>query len=166
MLPKLFWPTVWINFSSDLKIFANSRPSVSNFKSFSRSLEEFILTVGQNNFGKQMPFLPEMISTYYFLNSSGIVLTSESIKKNSRWYKTNVTNSSFFVFVLFQVDPANIEGLTSRLEQKDKEICALKQAAKVNNNNKILGNLLMHPSPYLEKIILANPDFRPKFFLP
>ena len=34
-------------------------------------------------------------------------------------------------YLLFQVDPANIEGLKSRLEQKDKEICALKQAAKV-----------------------------------
>ena len=34
-------------------------------------------------------------------------------------------------FFCFQVDPANIEGLKSRLEQKDKEICALKQAAKV-----------------------------------
>ena len=34
---KLFWPfTVWINCSSDLKIFANSRPSALNFKSFSR----------------------------------------------------------------------------------------------------------------------------------
>ena len=41
----------------------------------------------------------------------------------------------YFWFLLyhlfFQVDPANIEGLKSRLEQKDKEICALKQAAKV-----------------------------------
>ena len=32
----------------------------------------------------------------------------------------------------FQIDPANVEGLKSRLEQKDKEICALKQAAKVS----------------------------------
>ena len=39
---KLFWPfTVWINCSSDLKIFENSRLSASNFKSFSRSLEQF-----------------------------------------------------------------------------------------------------------------------------
>ena len=38
------------NCSSDLKIFANSRPSASNFKSFSRSQEQFFLTVGQNNF--------------------------------------------------------------------------------------------------------------------
>ena len=43
---KLFWPfTVWINCSSDLKTFANSRPSASNFKSFSRSLEQFIQAV-------------------------------------------------------------------------------------------------------------------------
>ena len=55
---KLFWPfTVWINCSSDLKNFANSRPSTSNFKSFSRSLEQFFLTVGQNNFGNKTPFL-------------------------------------------------------------------------------------------------------------
>ena len=48
---KLFWPnTVWINCSSDLKMCANSRPSASNFKSFSRSLEQFFLTVGRNNF--------------------------------------------------------------------------------------------------------------------
>ena len=39
---KLFWPfTVWINCSSDLNHFANSQPSASNFKSFSRSLEQF-----------------------------------------------------------------------------------------------------------------------------
>ena len=55
---KFFWPfTVWINCSGDLKKFANSRPSASNFKSFSRSLEQFFLTVGQNNFGNKIPFL-------------------------------------------------------------------------------------------------------------
>ena len=54
---KLFWPfTVWINCSSDLKNFWNSRPSASNFKSFSLSLEQFFLTVGQNNFGNKIPF--------------------------------------------------------------------------------------------------------------
>ena len=53
---KLFWPfTVWIDCSSDLKKFANSWPSASNFKSFSRSLEQFFLTVGQNNFGNKIP---------------------------------------------------------------------------------------------------------------
>ena len=55
---KLFWPfTVWINCSSDLKIFENSRSSASNSKSFSRSLEQFSLRVGQNNFGNKIPFL-------------------------------------------------------------------------------------------------------------
>ena len=53
---KLFWPfTVWINCSSDLKYFANSHPSASNFKSFSRSLEHFFLTEGQNNFENKIP---------------------------------------------------------------------------------------------------------------
>ena len=52
----LFWPfAVRINCSSDLKMFANSRPSASNFKSFSRSLEQFFLTVGENNFDNKIP---------------------------------------------------------------------------------------------------------------
>ena len=52
---KLFWPfTVWTNCSSNLKNFANS---ASNFKSFSWSLEQFFLTVGQNNFGNKITFL-------------------------------------------------------------------------------------------------------------
>ena len=55
---KLFWPfTVWINCSSDLKNFANSRPSALNFKTFSQSLEQFFLTVCQNNFGNKIQFL-------------------------------------------------------------------------------------------------------------
>ena len=50
------WPfTVWINCFIDLKNFANSWPSASNFKIFSRSLEQFFLTVGQNNFGIKIP---------------------------------------------------------------------------------------------------------------
>ena len=54
---KLFWPsTVGINGSSDLKSFANSLPSASNFKSFSRSLDQFFLTVCQNNFGSKILF--------------------------------------------------------------------------------------------------------------
>ena len=57
---KLFWPfTVWINCSSDLKKFANSQPSASNFKSFSRSPEHFFLKVGQNNFDNK-------ISLYFY----------------------------------------------------------------------------------------------------
>ena len=39
----------------DLKNFANSRPSASNLNIFSRSLEQFFITVGQNNFGNKIP---------------------------------------------------------------------------------------------------------------
>ena len=50
---KLFWPfTVWINCSRDLKKNSNCRIS----KDRSRSLEQFLLTVGQNNFGNKIPF--------------------------------------------------------------------------------------------------------------
>ena len=57
---KLFWPsTVWINCSCDLKLFSNSRPSASNFKSSSRSLEQFFLTVGQNNFGNKRKLISD-----------------------------------------------------------------------------------------------------------
>ena len=66
---KLFWPfTVWINCSSDLKNFANSRPSASNFKSFSWSLEQFFLTVGQNNFGNKIPLMNSPINSEIKMN--------------------------------------------------------------------------------------------------
>ena len=53
---KLFWPfSVWINCSNNLKKFVNSGPSALNFKSSSGSLEQFFLTVGQNNFGNKKP---------------------------------------------------------------------------------------------------------------
>ena len=42
---------------SDLKDFANSRPPASDFKSFSLSLKQFFLTVGENNFDNKIPFL-------------------------------------------------------------------------------------------------------------
>ena len=51
------WHRAWdafISLSFLDKKFANS---ASNFKSFSRSLEQFFLTVGQNNFGNKIPFL-------------------------------------------------------------------------------------------------------------
>ena len=54
---KFFWPFLFWNGFSDLKNFENSRPSASNFKCFSPSLEHFFLTVDQNNFGNKIPFL-------------------------------------------------------------------------------------------------------------
>ena len=47
--------TVQINCSNDITIFANSWPSASNFKSVSKSLGHFFLTVGQNNYGNKIP---------------------------------------------------------------------------------------------------------------
>ena len=61
---KLFWPfTVWINCCSDL----NSQQA-SNFKKFSRSLEQFFLTVGQNNFVNKIPYF------HFFSNQNAQVL--------------------------------------------------------------------------------------------
>ena len=37
--------------------FENSLPSASNFKSFSETLDQSFLTVGQSNFGNKIPFL-------------------------------------------------------------------------------------------------------------
>ena len=45
-----------INCSSDLKKFANSQSSASNYKIFSRIPEQFFLTVGKNNFDNKIPF--------------------------------------------------------------------------------------------------------------
>jgi hypothetical protein len=54
---KLFWHfTVQTNCSSDLRNFANSWILAWNFKSFSRSIEQFVRTVDQNNFGNKIPF--------------------------------------------------------------------------------------------------------------
>ena len=63
----MFWTyTVWINCSSDLKTFANSRPLASNFKLFSWSLKQFFLTVGQINYGNKIPFRFCFLYTWQF----------------------------------------------------------------------------------------------------
>ena len=53
LLPKIVLTFYCLKCSSDLKNFANSRPSAWNFESFSQSLEQFFLTVGQDNVGKK-----------------------------------------------------------------------------------------------------------------
>ena len=52
---NILLPKIVLTFHCDLKNFANCRPSASNFKSISRSLKQFFLTVAQNNFGKKIP---------------------------------------------------------------------------------------------------------------
>ena len=59
-----------LNCSTDLKIFANSQPSASNFKSFSRSLEHFFLALGQNNFGNKISLPKEKKNIYQLKNES------------------------------------------------------------------------------------------------
>ena len=58
------------------KIFWNSWPSASNFKFFSRSLAQFFLTVGQNNFDNKIPFI-----SFYDKNSHW---------KVTKWWKTEI----------------------------------------------------------------------------
>ena len=53
-----------MNCCSGLKNFGNSWPSASTFKSFSRSLEQLFLRVGQNNFGNKIPFLTSLVCVY------------------------------------------------------------------------------------------------------
>ena len=80
---KLFWRfTVWINCSDDLKNFANSQPSPSNFKSFSQSLEQFFLTVDQNNCGTKIPLLIK-----YWGWQNKLCLSNKQTKQfwSSRW---------------------------------------------------------------------------------
>ena len=71
---KLFWPfTFWINCSSHLKIFENSWPSALNFKRFSRSLEQFFLKVGQNNFVNKIPIYIFSAEHGFFQDSDFVV---------------------------------------------------------------------------------------------
>ena len=116
---KLFWPfTVWINCSSDLKKFANSWPSASNFKSFSRSLEQFFHTVGQNNFGNKIPFIfinffslfrcnrlteLNLANTSITNNSVGIII--EYLKHSLKKIDFTYTNIHFSAFLPLQSMP-------------------------------------------------------------
>jgi hypothetical protein len=109
----LFCPfTVCINYSSDLKIFANFRPSALNFKSFFSSLEQFFLMVGQNNFGNKIPLQPILcFATFCLLPLSTFPIGILSMKlraaeffKNSRSHfdQKSAQNSSLKLqFLLF-----------------------------------------------------------------
>ena len=65
-----------------LSYIANSQPSSSNFKSFSQSLEQFFLTVGQNNFGNEIPFLIRIVCFYYSTDMNNVA-TSKRISFHS-----------------------------------------------------------------------------------
>ena len=76
---KLFWPfTVRTNCSSDLKIFANSQPSASNFKSFSRWLEHRRINYSEKL--KNQNF--EEVNDYF--------LSIAALDNNNEMYKSHV----------------------------------------------------------------------------
>ena len=100
---KLFWSfTVRINCSSDLKTFENSRPSASNFKSFSRSLEQFFLTVGQNNFGNKIPFLTSCMFLN-FVNSQPSALNFKSFSRSLEQLFLTVGQNNFGNRITFTI---------------------------------------------------------------
>ena len=75
--------TIWINCSSDRKNFANYRTC----KSFSLWLEQFFLTVGQNNFGNKIP-LP--------LNDWCILFTHQILDFTIHTTKEFIQQNEFF----------------------------------------------------------------------
>ena len=99
---KFFWPfTVWINCSSDLKNIASSRPSASNFKSFSRSLEHFFLTVGRNNFGNKIPLSKERCkNTRIWLQAEPFQQTKPCVNwvHNMMWSQSRYTVLQYMAF--------------------------------------------------------------------
>ena len=64
LLPKLFWPTVRKNCSSDQENFLKFEADGQEFANYLRSLEQFFLTVSQNNFGNKIPFLFNIKKNY------------------------------------------------------------------------------------------------------
>ena len=75
------------------KSFANSRPLASNFKTFSRSLEQFFLTVGQNNFSNKIP-----ISLFTTHNNLFFLLFTILAKSHFLVFLVSCIVSSFFTF--------------------------------------------------------------------
>ena len=100
---KLFSPfTVWIDCYSDLKNFASARPSASNFKSFSPSLEQFFLIVGQNT-TKYQSCLPKEVCRYlHFLKSHPIFWGITNRVKNVHIYSPSQQIKIIWFFFYYQ----------------------------------------------------------------
>ena len=62
LLAKLFSPTVRKNVSSDREKLLKFEAEGREFTKILRSLEQFFLTVGQNNFGNKIPFLTWIVN--------------------------------------------------------------------------------------------------------
>ena len=99
----MFWSlTVWINCSSDLKNVTNSRHSASNFKSFSRSLEQIFLTVRQNNFGNKIQLNTVVkIRLDYGVMINMILSTSFKVAMTILWFEGKLSASDISILVQF-----------------------------------------------------------------
>ena len=97
---KLFWPfTIWINFSSDLKNLEilGLQPRIS--KVFFRSLEQFFLTVGQNNFGNKIPIQSPEIHLKLNCLSPFICKTRSSFYENKVLHQLRKVSWKYLVFI-------------------------------------------------------------------
>ena len=83
-----------MNCTSDPTTFANSQPSASNFKSFSRSPEQFFLKVGQNNFGNK-------ISLYFYFPFLFGLFYGDSQELILELYKLYILSFYFIEFCFF-----------------------------------------------------------------
>ena len=63
-LKKLFWSTVRKICSSDREIFLKFEAEGQEFQKFFSTLEQFFLTVGQNNFGNKIPYFSVIFGQY------------------------------------------------------------------------------------------------------
>ena len=110
---KLFWHfTIWINCPSGFKSFANSRHLASNFKTFSRSLEQFFFTVGQNNFGNEIPFC---ITFVPFLQRDA--------KKTPYWI--SIIEMKIYATKFWNLNRLYVWNLICTIYQKYPQICCL-----------------------------------------
>ena len=78
----------------------NSRPSASNFKKISWSLEHFFLTIGQKNFGNKIPLFSLISRLHFFLFFSAPHLFRECCWKVEE--RGAVGESAFHVCFLMQ----------------------------------------------------------------
>ena len=111
-LPKIVLTcNVWINCSIDLKCFANSRSSVSNFKSFSQSNKQFFLS-----WTMVYCLLPKL-QWFKFLQSTELVTWLISFKVPLQiWCWPTNQKAEFQIFVLELVSQHQIHGGNLKLQ--------------------------------------------------
>ena len=87
------------------KLCANSRPLASNFKSLSRSLEQFSLTVGQNSFWLVAPDIVLWFKKPYYTVHAEYVSTDrewnfKGTKRITWWLYLTVSELLFYLGIL------------------------------------------------------------------